>query len=88
MQALLDKWEFVELSEARERPVDESPSQEPFDAAADFLAKELAGQLAELKKLSPSRLQEQRYAKFREIGHYVESVSEPAETETVPGEEA
>ena len=63
-------------------------AQYDYDAAADFLAKELAGQLAELKKLSPTRLQEQRYAKFREIGHYVESVSEPAETETVPGEEA
>ena len=34
---LIDKHQFIELSEARERPVDESPSQEPFDAAADFL---------------------------------------------------
>ena len=31
------KFQFIELSEARERPVDERPSQEPFDAAADFL---------------------------------------------------
>ena len=65
-------------------------AQHDYDAAAEFLARELNAQVAELKRLSATRLREQRYAKFRQIGHYVESVSEPAEEEASaePGEEA
>ena len=65
-------------------------AQHDYDAAAEFLARELNTQVTELKRLSATRLREQRYAKFRKIGHYVESVSEPAAEETAaePGEEA
>ena len=54
-------------------------AQHDYDLTAANLSAELAKQLAELKKLSPTRLREQRYAKFREIGHYVEEATEPAE---------
>ncbi|MBQ4336989.1 MAG: hypothetical protein IJC34_07335, partial [Lentisphaeria bacterium] len=63
-------------------------AQYDYDAAAEFLGKELANQVAELKRLSATRLREQRYDKFRKIGHYVESISAPAEDEPAAGEEA
>ena len=54
-------------------------AQHDYDLAAANLSAELSKQLSELKKLSPTRLREQRYAKFRQIGHYVEGSTEPAE---------
>jgi len=54
-------------------------AQHDYDLAAANLSAELSKQLSELKKLSPTRLREQRYAKFRQIGHYVEESTEPAE---------
>lgn len=48
-------------------------AQHDYDQAAANLSEELAKQLAELKRLSPTRLREQRYAKFRQIGHFVET---------------
>ena len=54
-------------------------AQHDYDLAAANLSAELSRQLSELKKLSPTRLREQRYAKFRAIGHYVEESTEPAE---------
>ena len=54
-------------------------AQHDYDLAAANLSSELAKQLSELKKLSPTRLREQRYAKFRQIGHYVEESTLPAE---------
>ena len=54
-------------------------AQHDYDLAAANLSAELTKQLAELKRLSPTRLREQRYAKFRQIGHYVESATLPAE---------
>ena len=61
-----------------------------METITQILARELNTQVTELKRLSATRLREQRYAKFRKIGHYVESVSEPVEEETAaePGEEA
>ena len=53
-------------------------AQHDYDLAAANLSAELSKQLSELKKLSPTRLREQRYAKFRQIGHYVEEAAEPA----------
>ena len=53
-------------------------AQHDYDLAAANLSGELAKQLSELRKLSPTRLREQRYAKFRAIGHYVEEATDPA----------
>lgn len=47
-------------------------AQRDFDKAAEYLAEALAEQLAELKKLSPTKLRDQRYEKFRAIGVFAE----------------
>ena len=47
-------------------------AQRDYDKAAEYLATALAGQLAELKKLSPTKLRDQRYEKFRAIGEFAE----------------
>lgn len=47
-------------------------AQRDYDKAAEYLAAALAEQLAELKKLSPSKLRDQRYEKFRAIGEFSE----------------
>ncbi len=44
-----------------------------FDVTARNLAAAIRGHLADLRKLSPSDLREQRYQKFRGMGAYVES---------------
>ena len=51
-------------------------AQRDYDAAAENLAAALKKQLEELGKLSGEELAEQRYAKFRAIGRYVESAEE------------
>lgn len=63
-------------------------AQYDYDATAEALSKELASQLADLKRLSPDNLREQRYAKFRQIGHYVESATEAADDAADAGVEA
>ena len=51
-----------------------------YDLAAANLAKALEDSLCELKKLSPTRLREQRYEKFRAIGRCLEE-SAPVQEE-------
>lgn len=51
-------------------------AQRDYDAAADNLAAALKKQLEELEKLSGEELADQRYAKFRAIGRYVEVAEE------------
>ena len=51
-------------------------AQRDYDAAAENLAAALKKHLEELGKLSGEELAEQRYAKFRAIGRYVESAEE------------
>ena len=41
----------------------------------------LARHLCELRKLSGSKLREQRYAKFRTMGRFVETAAEPEAAE-------
>jgi acetyl-CoA carboxylase carboxyl transferase subunit alpha len=47
-------------------------AQRDYDKAAEYLAAALAEQLDELKKLSPAKLRDQRYEKFRAIGEFAE----------------
>ncbi len=47
-------------------------AQHDYDKAAEYLAAALAEQLDELKKLSPAKLRDQRYEKFRAIGEFAE----------------
>ena len=47
--------------------------------AAEYLAAALAEQLDELKKLSPAKLRDQRYEKFRAIGEFSEQQTAKAE---------
>ena len=54
-------------------------AQRDYDKAAEYLATALAGQLAELKKLSPTKLRDQRYEKFRAIGEFSEQQAAKAE---------
>ena len=54
-------------------------AQRDYDKAAEYLATALAGQLAELKKLSPAKLRDQRYEKFRAIGEFSEQQAAKAE---------
>ena len=54
-----------------------------FDAAAAALKQALMTNLAELKKMSGAKLQEDRYAKFRAMGEFIE----PEEEEEVAEEE-
>lgn len=54
-------------------------AQRDYDKAAEYLATALAGQLAELKKLSPAKLRDQRYEKFRAIGEFSEQQTAKAE---------
>ena len=56
-------------------------AQRDYDAAADNLAAALEKQLEELEKFSGEELADQRYAKFRAIGRYVE-VAEENEAES------
>ena len=56
-------------------------AQRDYDKAAEYLAEALAEQLAELKKLSPTKLRDQRYEKFRAIGEFSEMLE--AKTEAV-----
>ena len=56
-------------------------AQRDYDKAAEYLAEALAEQLAELKKLSPTKLRDQRYEKFRAIGEFSEM--QEAKTEAV-----
>lgn len=56
------------------------------DAAAGSLAAVLKRQLAELSRLSPSELREQRYARFRKLGEFVRP-GQPPETPRPGGEE-
>ena len=51
-------------------------AQRDYDKAAENLAGVLEKQLVELEKLSGEELADQRYAKFRAIGRYVESSEE------------
>lgn len=51
-------------------------AQRDYDAAADNLAAALKKQLEELEKFSGEELADQRYAKFRAIGRYVEVAEE------------
>ena len=51
-------------------------AQRDYDAAADNLAAALEKQLEELEKFSGEELADQRYAKFRAIGRYVEVAEE------------
>ena len=54
-------------------------AQRDYDAAAEKLGEALKKHLDVLGKLSGEELAEQRYAKFRAIGRYVESSEEKAE---------
>ena len=56
-------------------------AQRDYDKAAEYLAEALAEQLAELKRLSPTKLRDQRYEKFRAIGEFSEM--QEAKTEAV-----
>ena len=56
-------------------------AQRDFDKAAEYLAEALAEQLAELKKLSPTKLRDQRYEKFRAIGVFAEEQAVSCEIE-------
>ena len=47
-------------------------AQRDYDQTAQNLAAALERHLAELSKLSPKRLREDRYRKFRAIGNFVE----------------
>ncbi len=51
------------------------------NGAAKLLKAALTEHLTELKKFSAGKLKEQRYAKFRQIGHYIEQSTEPAGAE-------
>ena len=51
-------------------------AQRDYDAAAENLAAALKKQLEELEKFSGEELADQRYAKFRAIGRYVEVAEE------------
>ena len=51
-------------------------AQRDYDKAAENLAEVLKKQLEELEKLSGEELADQRYAKFRAIGRYVEEAEE------------
>ena len=51
-------------------------AQRDYDKAAENLAEVLKKQLEELEKLSGEELADQRYAKFRAIGRYVEESEE------------
>lgn len=52
-------------------------AQRDFDQAAQILSEALSRNLSELRKLSPTKLKEQRYAKFRAMGHFIENTPEP-----------
>ena len=49
-----------------------------YDKAAEFLKASLTKNLNELKKLSATKLREQRYEKFRKIGQVAEALEEAA----------
>ena len=53
-----------------------------FKLAAEFVGKALAAELTALRKFSPQKLREQRYEKFRKIGHFMEETA--TETAEVP----
>lgn len=48
-------------------------AQRDFDAAAKNLAEVVGRHLSELRKMSPTRLKDQRYEKFRDMGHFLEA---------------
>ena len=48
----------------------EGGAQENWDQAAEFVREALRGALAELSKLAPQKLVEQRYEKFRRMGSF------------------
>ncbi len=53
-------------------------AQRNHDEAAKLVGEVIGKQLAELKKLSPTKLKEQRYEKFRAMGRFSEEASAPA----------
>ena len=65
-------------------------AQRNADQAAQLLSEAIARNLFELRKMSPTRLKEQRYQKFRAMGCFDENPAEPAEAparENAAGEE-
>ena len=56
-------------------------AQRDYAKAAELLGDVLARHLCELRKLSGSKLREQRYAKFRTMGRFVETAAEPEAAE-------
>ena len=63
-------------------------AQRDYEKAAELLSGVLARHLSELRKLSGTRLREQRYAKFRAFGQFTDAApeAEQPEEETVNDE--
>lgn len=63
-------------------------AQRDYEKAAELLSGVLARHLSELRKLSGTRLREQRYAKFRAFGQFTDAApeAEQPEEETVHDE--
>jgi acetyl-CoA carboxylase carboxyl transferase subunit alpha len=53
-------------------------AQRDFDLTAKNLGEALSRNICELRKLSQTRLKEQRYDKFRAMGHFIEAAAEAA----------
>jgi len=62
-------------------------AQRDHEAAAKLVGEAIAKQLAELRKLSGSKLKEQRYEKFRAMGTFADAVQAPACEDAPAGEE-
>ena len=62
-------------------------AQRDHEAAAKLVGEAIAKQLAELRKLSGSKLKEQRYEKFRAMGTFSDGAQPPADENAPAGEE-
>lgn len=62
-------------------------AQRDHEAAAKLVGEAIARQLSELRKLSGSKLKEQRYEKFRAMGTFADAVPAPACEDAPAGEE-
>ena len=62
-------------------------AQRDHEAAAKLVGEAIAKQLSELRKLSGSKLKEQRYEKFRAMGTFADAVQAPACEDAPAGEE-
>ena len=62
-------------------------AQRDHEAAAKLVGEAIAKQLSELRKLSGSKLKEQRYEKFRAMGTFTDGIQPAAEENAPAGEE-